>query len=414
MDQKTNTAQRRVLLFSYAFPPMRVQMTPAVTKAMAGISRLGYEIDVLTAGSFEPFLKRDDSLLPYCERHFARIFRLEPSRRVFSKLGRWTGIWHRLPDLMMSLREKAVETLMDMDLSIYEAVITWSPFHSINCVMAEIKRDRSDLRWIAQFSDPWARNPLEKNPIVAAWNWWHESRTVERADFIIHSSKYARNIMLGGRREDSRALSTVIPHPFEPELFPARKKMVNEKITLRHVGVLFDRRSPEPFFVALAKLLARRQELQDQLVVELVGPVPLEMLSTPGVRTLPVGMVRHVPTVSYIESLEKMFDADILLLIEAETKLNLFVPSKLSDYMGAGTPIVGIAPPGASEDMLRQLGCWLAKPNDTDGIERAIEGAVDYVQKRLSHPWCNEEYRKQFANEVIASQFVDIVEGLKH
>ena len=42
----------RVLLFSYAFPPMQVQMMPAVFKPMAAIAQQGYTVDVLCADSF--------------------------------------------------------------------------------------------------------------------------------------------------------------------------------------------------------------------------------------------------------------------------------------------------------------------------------------------------------------------------
>ena len=46
----------RLLLFSYAFPPMQTQMTPVVVKTMALLSRSGYEVDVLCAAPFSHHL----------------------------------------------------------------------------------------------------------------------------------------------------------------------------------------------------------------------------------------------------------------------------------------------------------------------------------------------------------------------
>ena len=45
-------AKGRILLFSYAFPPMQVQMTAAVYKPMAAIARSGFAVDVVCADSF--------------------------------------------------------------------------------------------------------------------------------------------------------------------------------------------------------------------------------------------------------------------------------------------------------------------------------------------------------------------------
>src|SRR5512137_1933833 len=79
-------ADHRVLLFSYAFPPMQVQMTPAVLKGMAGLSHLGYKVDVLCADSFSPFLPLDKSLLSYTSEHFGEIFRVRPKLGFLGKL----------------------------------------------------------------------------------------------------------------------------------------------------------------------------------------------------------------------------------------------------------------------------------------------------------------------------------------
>jgi glycosyltransferase involved in cell wall biosynthesis len=388
-------------------------MTPAVVKPMAALARCGYEVDVLCAAPFSPFLGRDDSLLPYAERHFNTVSRLLPPGGLLRTLREHSSTLSQVPDLMGVLQNKAFDTLMSMDLDQYKTIVTWSPFHSINPVMVRLKKHCPRVRWLAQFSDPWAANPLERHRLTKLWNRWHEPNTVRMADFIVHSSAYSRDLMVKGHPAEIMNKTAVIPHPFDEDLYPARPKAKNQQITLRHIGVLFDRRSPEPVFQALNILLERRPRLCGQLVVELVGTVPLEMLQTPAAQSLPPGMIKRVPSVSYLDSLEIMYDADVLLLIEADTKRNLFVPSKLSDYMGARTPIVGISPPGGSEDILKGLGCWHARPHDIDGIARAVEAAVDYVGSGSREPWCNEEYRRQFSNDLIAGRFIDILKNLE-
>ena len=399
----------RILLFTYAFPPMQVQMTAAVYKPMAAIARSGFAVDVVCADSFCRELPLDYSLIPFAEKTFRTITRLLPSTDLMSLLRTSSRVLSRVPDLMTVLHESAYETLMDMDLDKYDAVMTWSPFHSINSVMARVKRSRRNVRWIAQFSDPWAGNPLEVSRLTKFWNVLNEPRTVNAADFIVHSSSYSLNLMLKNHPEVIRRKTDVIPHAYDEALFPQRPKARNDKIVLRYVGVLYGRRSPERLFQALASLFDRRPDLCGKLCVELVGLAPPEMLETPAALCLPEGTIRTVGSVSFVKSLEMMYDADILVLIEANIRQNLFLPSKLSDYMGARTPIIGLVPPGSSEDVLKQLGCWHARPNHVGDISRAVEEAVNHVTTRPEANWCDEYYRNTFSGPQIARRFTDIL-----
>ncbi|WP_139167200.1 glycosyltransferase family 4 protein [Chromobacterium sphagni] len=403
----------KILLFSYAFPPMQVQMTPAVFKPMAAIAQQGYSVDVLCADSFCPELPLDNSLLPHSEETFSNITRLSPPRDAISWLQRKSRVFSRMPDLMTVLHRSAYSHLMDLDLSDYDAVMTWSPFHSINPVMVRVKKARKNVRWIAQFSDPWAGNPLEVSRLTKMWNRRHEPETVDAADYIVHSSAYSLDIMLSGHSPELRKKTDVLPHVFNTDLYPKRPKAKNEKIVLRYVGVLYGRRTPEPVFAALNMLFSRRKDLRELLVVELIGQVSKEMLESESAYALPTGMVRNIPNVSYLQSLELMYDADILLLIEADVRQNLFLPSKISDYIGANTPIVGLVPPGASEDAMVGLGGWHSPPSDVIAISNSIENAVDHVMNKNDASWFDSIFRQKFDGAHVAQRFIEIAERIK-
>lgn len=407
-----NAPRRRVLLFSYAFPPMQVQMTPAVFKPMAAIAQQGYAVDVVCADSFCKELPLDHSLSPHAERMFSNITRLNPPKGLLGWVQQNSKALSRVPDLMTVLQSTAYEHLMDLDLSLYDAVMTWSPFHSINPVMVRVKQQRKNIRWIAQFSDPWGGNPLEVSRLTKLWNKWHEPHTVNAADFIVHSSAYSLELMLKSHPANVRKKTAVLPHVFNEELYPQRPKVKNARITLRYAGVLYGRRSPEPLFLALNKLYERRKDLKGMLTIELIGNMPQQMLNTAAALSLPPGTIVNISNVSYIRSLELMYDADILLLIEADIRQNLFLPSKLADYIGANTPIVGLVPPGGSEDALIGLNCWHAPPSDISGISNALEGAIEHVMANDQSSWCNEPFKQTFSSKHVAQQFAEILKNI--
>ena len=404
---------RRLLLFCYAFPPIKSQVSPVVAKAMANLSQNGFKIDILSIDHFSWWMEEDNSLLYYIDRYFHSIMRLKSDNCILLRImNKYPFLYALLPDPMIIFQNKAYKKLRQMDLQNYDLIVTWSPFHSVNSIIAKLKQDYPNLQWLAQFSDPWARNPLEKRPYIKVWNILQERSVVSKMDYVVHSSDYARRLMMRQHPLTARPESEVLPHPFDDALYPRRPKKPNKQITLRYVGTLFKYRTPEPLFRALIKLIEYNPELENTLRVELIGSMEKKMLNSASASALPLGMVRNLPPVSYVESLEMMYDADILLLIEADVKKNLFMPSKLSDYIGTCNPIVGIVPPGGCETALRELGGWYANPKDIESIAQAIESAVNYVKNGSKPLWFNETYRQTFSGKEVGRRFKQIIDKI--
>jgi glycosyltransferase involved in cell wall biosynthesis len=90
------------------------------------------------------------------------------------------------------------------------------------------------------------------------------------------------------------------------------------------------------------------------------------------------GLVRLRPGVGYRESLREMRDADVLLLVEAPAGTNLFLPSKVVDYLGSGTPIVALTPPqGPAARLLSETGDAVVAPDDVRGIADALARRIE-------------------------------------
>jgi glycosyltransferase involved in cell wall biosynthesis len=70
--------------------------------------------------------------------------------------------------------------------------------------------------------------------------------------------------------------------------------------------------------------------------------------------------------------------ADVLLVIDAPSRgPNLFLPSKLIDYLPLGLPILGLTPDqGATADLLHRLGYPPVSPTDPAAIASALTGLI--------------------------------------
>ncbi len=80
----------------------------------------------------------------------------------------------------------------------------------------------------------------------------------------------------------------------------------------------------------------------------------------------------------YLESLGIARNADLLLLMDAPAAKNVFLPSKIVDYLMLRRSILGLTPAaGAPAEALRALGCPTVEPNAPATIAAYLRGAFD-------------------------------------
>ena len=89
------------------------------------------------------------------------------------------------------------------------------------------------------------------------------------------------------------------------------------------------------------------------------------------------------------------------------------MPSKLSDYIGAGTPILGIVPQGPSLETLERLGAWHVRPSEVNAISLALEDVIDYARNNSAKTcWRNESVREEFSINQVGKQYAAVLEKL--
>jgi hypothetical protein len=171
----------------------------------------------------------------------------------------------------------------------------------------------------------------------------------------------------------------VLPHAYDPSLF----RDVNRRqgpLVVRYLGQFYGARTPEPLFAALLELERLRPGATADVVVEIIGSSSAESLRTPSASKLRPGLVRTVPPVDYVTSLELMRSADVLLVVDAPAAVSVFLPSKLVDYIGAGRPVVALTPPGAAASLVRRLGGWVGDPLDVVAAAEGLGAAFSAVR----------------------------------
>lgn len=406
----------RVLAVSYMLPPA---LYPQAIQVGRLLTNLPVEMGVV-CGQVGELSSGLDSY-----RDFARQFAFSvnvPFRPHLSGLPatlarRFVPFYGHVPDEYRSwvpLAEQATDAELKSRGFRPDVLVTFGVPMSDHLLGLRLKA-RLGVPWVAHFSDPWVDNAFHRRNVLAnIVNRQLEREVVAAADRLIFTSREALDLVMGKYPTAWRLKATVLPHTYDPALYSAPVLDARGPV-LRYLGNFYGHRTPVPLFRALQAILAAEPALLDGVHVELVGQMPRRMRLHPTLRGLPEGLVRLVDTVPYSQSLRLMSDADLLLLIDGPDDLSVFLPSKLVEYLGAGTPIFGIVPPGTSSKLLARVGAPVADPRKPDEVTAGLRTALKLMHERrtaVDRPsWGDVDVRAEFHPDRVRSEFLAILQS---
>jgi glycosyltransferase involved in cell wall biosynthesis len=401
----------RVLLLSYCFPPVPLIEAQVAAKVSG---HLGAEVDVIAADPALWRLPPDHSLDEYVEGAFGSLTTVR--RRGVPTLLRAQGrvpFVGEQPDALTWLNRRVLAELRRRDLGSYDLLVTRGQFHSIHLAALGL---RGRPPWVAHFSDPWAGNPTRGDARRVRWlNRRREARVVEAADRLVFTSETAADFTLSRYPVAVREKAAQVPHCFMPELYEGGdggESRDDPRLLARHVGNLRWNRDPEPLFRALLELGRLQPEALAELRVELLGLIAPRMLETEAAQALPGGLLTVSPQVDYRTSLLAMRGADLLLVTETEAVRSVDLQAKIVDYAGAGVPIVGIAPPGPTAELILALGGWVGHPGRPHEGAEALRAGLEDARRRRGRPgfepWGDAGVRDRYSAESVGRELAAI------
>jgi glycosyltransferase involved in cell wall biosynthesis len=279
----------------------------------------------------------------------------------------------------------------------------------------------SGTPWVADFQDPWSEpyvsalpSPLHRS--IAR----HIEQTVfKTADHVIFTTNAIRETYGQKYRPAARASAmSVIPNGFDPEHFQRpRPDAGGSSLRIVHFGVFWGSRSPGPFLMGLAHAIKTNRRLAADIEVAFVGGFE------PRYRRLSYRLlaayqleqrVRLVDPVSYLDGVDMLAGADVLLLVLDNTGCGKYlIPCKLFDYLAAGKPILALAPEGETARILRAANAGtIVDPDDVSQIAGAIVRLHEQWREGSLRCAAVREYVQQFSYRETTKSFVSILNGI--
>lgn len=374
------TGLKKLLAVSWAMPPMLFPRSIQVSRVLSALQKRGWQV---TAICGDP--RSSENLDPSLAELYSGCYKTihVPASRS-------------LDDALMSgwLKPALKEVKKQLATGGYSALVTFAqPWvdHLIG-----LEGQPANIPWIAHFSDPWVDSPYYAGFSKEQLNRWRkmERAVIRRADTLLFTNSQAAELVMKKYPHPWMAKTKVIPHAFDAETATVACSEIEKDGRLRmiYTGDLYKGRSAEGFMKAL-NLLATTRPLAQEFQVQIIGRIAEEERKLADVLKLQ-GIVHFGDQLPYLESLKKMAQCDVLLLIDAPTTIpGPFLPSKLVDYLAFRKPILGLTNiGGASADLLMKLGSPIVPPDDVSAIASALEALLDaWQQEPLKLPPNYEE-----------------------
>jgi len=348
------------------------------------------------------------------------------SSNLGSAAGKLLGAFDRfsrryllIPDDLVLWTLPAIRVGVDAIAEFQPHVILATAPHFTNFVVGWQLARRGGLPWIADYRDLWTGDVLRD--WVPAWRRRlevvAERRIIGSAAAVITVSapktEFVRERVAG--RDCSRFVT--ITNGFDVDEFEhvESEGSAPGKVRIVYAGRLFKNRRGYELIEAAGQVLAQHPEWRERLRIEYYGGVSPEIADH--MQTLIANWalsetVFFFADVSYARSKALQKGADLLLLIvdRGETTSGV-IPGKVFEYMAAKRPILCIAEPGATSDIVEQgnLG-YVHAPGDVKGLAKTLVGLLGGPGTSFAP---RESYVAQFDRRNSVEQLANLLEDVR-
>src|SRR3989344_1512566 len=220
-------------------------------------------------------------------------------------------------------------------------------------VIGSIIKEKAGTPFVSHFSDPWYDNPC------VSMSFWRkkmvlkqEKRIIKNSNVAIFINAYLRDMVMKKYPQEWQKRGVVIHHSFSPNDYSLKKNTIpknKNEFVFSYVGVFYKDRNPEIIFQALNKIIGDDKNLAQKIKFQIIGcdsgytDFPIDKVKKMIADYELDNVVTLIPRVSYQESLKYMQLSDCLIIVDLKYELGYCLPSKIVDYAGSGSVILGVA-----------------------------------------------------------------------
>ncbi|MEG2077649.1 glycosyltransferase [Chryseobacterium sp.] len=263
-----------------------------------------------------------------------------------SKLSIWVRGNFFIPDARVFWVKPSTRFLEKyLKINQIDTIVTSGPPHSMHLIGLNLKKKFPDLKWIADFRDPWTEISYYKHlKLTKKSDKKHrqlETEVFKNADITLATSYTdAENFCKNG------ANAFCITNGFDETDSPqTHKKSTHQtKFTLSYIGVLEQLRNPENLWEALDYLVKANPDFAENFCLKFVGRIDDKIID----KIEKSGLKNHIFNLGYVshdKAVEEMANSSLLLITNFPNDSSKgIIPGKIFEYLATGKQIISFGP----------------------------------------------------------------------
>ena len=223
-------------------------------------------------------------------------------------------------------------------------LVSTGPPHSMHLIALGLKKQNPDLKWVADFRDPWSELDLLNDFHLTKKSRQKyrklEQEVLSMSDVCLTVSEtWVESFKVLGSRNVK-----LITNGFDEDDFAVKEKE-NDKFIIGHFGLLNHLRNPKNLWKTLHDLCDENPDFNEKLEIRLSGNIDTEVLQNITQYFHLKNKVKVLGYLSHKEVLNQYNDSSVLLLLlfNSESGIGNY-PGKLFEYFAAKRPILAFGP----------------------------------------------------------------------
>lgn len=332
-----------------------------------------------------------------------------------SSIAMWVRGNFFIPDARRYWIKPSVKYLSDcLKTNSVDVIISSGPPHSMHWIAWGIKQKFPQLKWVADFRDPWTNidfyEDLKLTFIADGIHKRMEKKVLQESDAVISVGQTMQDEFKAILNDVSQNKKfTVITNGFDEEDKVNTSIQKDEYFTIAHIGTLNKSRNPFILWKALSELVKEQTEFSKKMRIKLVGKVDFSVLESIN----EFGLKNHLIQIDYlphnkiIEELQKSH-ANLLLVNQTKNAKGI-ITGKIFEYLLAGSPVLAIGPnDGDLAHILTQTqGGSISDFNDSETLKKNI---LDIYKGQNTIR--NEEAIAKFSRKELTKELVGVLNRL--
>ncbi|WP_223605923.1 glycosyl transferase family 1 [Chryseobacterium sp. OSA05B] len=266
-----------------------------------------------------------------------------------SKLSIWVRGNFFIPDARVFWVKPSVKFLEQyLKENKIDVIVTSGPPHSLHMIGLGLKKKFTDLKWIADFRDPWTEISYYKH-LKLTKSSDNKHRQLESAVFKTADITLATSYTDAENFRKAGANAVCITNGFDesdasaPHIETANRQN-SDSFTLSYIGVLEQLRNPENLWKVLDELVKENKDFADHFTLKFAGRVDDKILQSIENSSLK----NHILNLGYIshdKAVEEMASSNLLLITNFPNQSSKgIIPGKIFEYLATGKQIISFGP----------------------------------------------------------------------